>query len=116
MTTLLHLIPSQADPQYGFLLLAPMLSAVATPCGELSEYGPDETVDGVVCGHCLDHRGVTVRHATPAHVRSCEAIRQDHLAQARAEIWAEGGYERWAEGGWDILGTYSYDPSDRCLI
>lgn len=85
-TTMLHLIPNTGSYHTGFVLAAPILAAVATPCDQLGYDGVDETLDGIVCGHCLDARGVTVRHATPAHVYMCETVRQEHLAEQRAEI------------------------------
>lgn len=116
MTVTLHLIRNIGDHANGFALAAPIITHVATAVDHPSYSGVDDTLDGVLCGHCLDERGAIYYHATAAHVRSCNNIRESHRAQARAEIWAEGGYDRWAEGGWDILGAYSYDPSDRCLI
>jgi hypothetical protein len=113
MTTLLHLIANVGDIHNGFTLAAPVIAHVASPCNQVSYSGVDDTLGGVLCGHCLDERGEAIYHATAAHVQTCDYVRQSHLAQARAEIWAEGGYDRWAEGGWDVTGAYSYDPYDR---
>lgn len=112
-TTTLHLIRNVGSYHTGFALAAPVLAIVATPCGQLAYDGPDDTLDGVVCGHCLDNREEIVRHATPAHVWACESQRQEFIAQQAAEIYAENGWLRYAEGGWDTTGAYSYDPYDR---
>lgn len=110
MTTLLHLIRNVGDTFSGFKLAAPVIAHVASSRAQY--WGVDDTLGGVQCGHCLDERGETIYHATVAHIRVCDYVRQSDAASALDESWAEGSYDRWAEGGWDVIGAYSYEPYD----